>query len=139
MDQAPRSAFVAAVFLPEERTVVMGTINLVKTLAAVAGPFLTGYLHDRKMWSATFLISAAIKVCYDIGLLAMFLNTTLPEQGRRPRGGMTVSDVDVGILLSEDMVHPDEFERDEDSGDETDNIYHHDTHGKLGYTEVESV
>lgn len=142
MDQAPRSAFVAAVFLPEERTVVMGTINLVKTLAAVGGPFLTGYLHDRKMWYATFLISAAIKVCYDIGLLAMFLNTTLPEQGRRPREGMTVSDVDVGILLSEGLVHPDEFARDVDDDDEMDEstpVYHHDTYGKAGYSEVESV
>lgn len=142
MDQAPRSAFVAAVFLPEERTVVMGTINLVKTLAAVGGPFLTGYFHDRKMWHATFWISAAIKVCYDIGLLAMFLNTTLPEQGRRPREGLTVSDVDVGILLSEDMVHPDEFAQDMDDDDDMDEsspVYRPDAYGKPGYNEIERV
>lgn len=42
MDQAPREAFVAAVFLPSERTAVMGTINLVKTIAAAGGPLLTG-------------------------------------------------------------------------------------------------
>ena len=142
MDQAPRSAFVAAVFLPEERTVVMGTINLVKTLAAVGGPFLTGYFHDRKMWYATFWTAAAIKICYDIGLAAMLLRTTLPEHGRRPREGVTVADMDVGILLSEGLVHPDEFERDmdEDDGmDESSPMYHHDAHGKVGYEEIERV
>lgn len=120
----------------------MGTINLVKTLAAVGGPFLTGYLHDRKMWNATFWISAALKVCYDIGLLAMFLNTTLPEQGRRPREGITVSDVDVGILLNEGLVHPNEFENDVDNDDEMDEssaIYRQDIYGKASYNEIERV
>ena len=118
MDQAPRSAFVAAVFLPSERTAVMGTINLVKTLASAGGPLVTGYFYQHKKWTWVFVISAALKVLYDVGLLAMFLKTKLPEQGRRPKD-VTVSDVDVGILLSEDLVHPDEFEDDID-GDSDD-------------------
>ncbi|EMC97993.1 hypothetical protein BAUCODRAFT_104938 [Baudoinia panamericana UAMH 10762] len=75
MDQAPRSAFVAAVFLPSERTVVMGTLNFVRTLASAGGPILTGYLHDQKKWGVVFVISAVLKVAYDCGLLAMFLKT----------------------------------------------------------------
>ena len=117
MDQAPRSAFVAAVFRPSERTAVMGTINLVKTIASAGGPLLTGYFHDKKMWGAVFLIAAGLKVSYDIGLAAMFLKTKLPEHGRMQRE-VTVSDVDVGILLDEQLVHPDEFETDDDEDEE---------------------
>ena len=139
MDQAPRSAFVAAVFLPSERTFVMGTINLVKTIAAAGGPLLTGYFHDKKMWGAVFVISAVIKILYDIGLLAMFLKTKLPEQGRRPRE-VTVNDVDVGILLNEHLVHPDEFERDEDDEEMDEESRSYDLgHGKARYDHLEEI
>ena len=46
MDVAPRSAFLAAVILPTERTAVMGVINVVKTSAQSLGPFATGLLAD---------------------------------------------------------------------------------------------
>jgi Major Facilitator Superfamily len=139
MDQAPRSAFVAAAFLPSERTAVMGTINLVKTIASAGGPLLTGYFHDKKMWGAVFVIAAVLKILYDIGLLAMFLKTKLPEHGRRPRE-VTVSDVDVGILLNEQLVDPDEFERDDDDEE----MGGHDGgynsgHGKGRYEEIEEI
>jgi MFS family permease len=102
MDQAPRSAFVAAVFSSSERTAVMGTLNLIRTVASTGGPLVTGYLHDKKMWWTTFLVAAFLKVCYDAGLLAMFLRTKLPEYDNGPRE-VTVTDVDVGILLSENV------------------------------------
>jgi len=38
MDQAPRSAFIAAVVKQEERTSVMGITAMIRTLAATAGP-----------------------------------------------------------------------------------------------------
>lgn len=139
MDQAPRSAFVAAAFRPSERTAVMGTINLVKTIAAAGGPLVTGYFHDKKMWGAVFVISASLKILYDIGLLAMFLKTKLPEHGRRPRD-VTVSDMDVEILLSENLVHPDEFEAgldDEEFGD--DNGGYEPPHRKGAYTRIEET
>ena len=41
---------------------VMGTLNLVRTVASAGGPLLTGYFHDHKMWFATFYTSAALKV-----------------------------------------------------------------------------
>jgi len=44
MDQAPRSAFLTAVVLPEERTAVMGVVNLGKSLSRSAGPIVTGVL-----------------------------------------------------------------------------------------------
>ena len=130
MDQAPRSAFVAAVFLPSERTAVMGTLNLVRTLASAGGPFLTGYFHEKKMWGAVFVISAMLKVAYDAGLLAMFINTKLPEAQRRSSQA-TVVDVDVGILLSESLAPPEAFETyDEDDVGR---------YGKADYEHIEEV
>lgn len=104
MDQAPRAAFVAAAFSPSERTAVYGTINFCRTLASTGGPLVTGFFWHRKMWWATFLVAASLKILYDIGLLAMFLRTKLPEYEDGPRE-LTVTDVDVGILLSENFRH----------------------------------
>ena len=137
MDQAPREAFVAAAFLPRERVQAMGTLNLVKTLAASLGPILSGWAHDHKKWWLIFLMAAALKVSYDIGLLAMFLNTPLPEERRRMAndatlGGhgedqqemsMTAADMDVNILLyeytAEVLAPPGDFDiDDEDYGED---------------------
>ena len=134
MDQAPRSAFVAAVFLPEERTAVMGTINLCKTLAAAGGPLVTGYFHDKKMWHATFVTAGLIKILYDIGLVAMFLNTKLPEHGRKPRGAETIADIDVGILLNDHLADPDEFDVSDDESDHGEN-----RQTKARYEQIEEV
>lgn len=72
MDQAPRSAFLSLVVLPEERTAVMGVVNILKTLSQSTGPSLTGILagHDR-FWVA-FVVAGSIKAAYDLMLLAFF-------------------------------------------------------------------
>lgn len=77
MDQAPRSAFIAAVVRPEERTAVMGITSMLRTLAATAGPSVTGLLagHDR-FWIA-FVAAGSLRIAYDLGLWAMFINMKL--------------------------------------------------------------
>jgi MFS family permease len=77
MDQAPRSAFIAAVVKPEERTAVMGITGMLRTLAATAGPTVTGILagHDR-FWIA-FVAAGALRIAYDLGLFALFVNMKL--------------------------------------------------------------
>ena len=77
MDQAPRAAFIAAVVKPEERTAVMGITSMLRTLAATAGPTVTGVLagHDR-FWIA-FVTAGSLRICYDLGLFAMFINMKL--------------------------------------------------------------
>lgn len=141
MDQAPRSAFVAAVFLPSERTHVMGTLNLVKTLASAGGPLLTGYLHDKKLWGPVFVISAILKISYDIGLLSMFLKTKLPEQGRRrDLQHMTIADVDPGILMRDHhLAHPDEFGELDADDFEVDRASYDGGPGKANYQHIEEV
>jgi len=73
MDQAPRQAFLAAAVLPNERTAVMGFVNVVKTLAQSGGPLLTGVLAGSgQMWFA-FVVAGLLKATYDLAMLKMFL------------------------------------------------------------------
>ncbi|OTA92886.1 hypothetical protein M434DRAFT_396181 [Hypoxylon sp. CO27-5] len=72
MDTGPRSAFLATIVLPGERTAVMGTVNVVKTTAQSLGPILTGVLVDRNLFWVSFACSGCLKAAYDLGLLAFF-------------------------------------------------------------------
>jgi MFS family permease len=74
MDTPPRSAFLAMMVLPEERTSVMGTINVIRTSSQTMGPLITGILADNNLLWVSFVIAGGLKSCYDIGLLAVFKN-----------------------------------------------------------------
>lgn len=73
MDVAPRQAFLSMVVLKRERTAVMGWINVVKTLAQVAGPSVTGVLTHLNMQWICFVAAGSLKVAYDLGILSTFL------------------------------------------------------------------
>jgi MFS family permease len=77
MDQAPRSAFIAAVVKPEERTAVMGITSMLRTLASAAGPSVTGLLAGNDRFWIAFVVAGALRICYDLGLFAMFVNMKL--------------------------------------------------------------
>jgi hypothetical protein len=79
MDVAPRSAFLAAVILPTERTAVMGLINVVKTSSQALGPSITGLLANRGLFWVAFLSAGILKACYDLGMLAVFAGHKTPE------------------------------------------------------------
>jgi hypothetical protein len=84
MDQAPRTAFIAAVVKPEERTAVMGITSMLRTLAAMSGPTLTGFLAaDEKFWIA-FVVAGSCRLAYDLGLYAMFVNMKLYQHEAKP-------------------------------------------------------
>lgn len=74
MDVGPRSAFLAAVILPTERTAVMGILNVVKTAAQSLGPFITGNLVTRNLFWVVFASAGSLKMAYDLGVLFMFKN-----------------------------------------------------------------
>ena len=78
MDTVPRSAFLAAVVLPSERTAIMGTVNVVKTCAQSLSPLLTGILAERDLFWLAFVLAGTLKAIYDISILIVFL-------GQRPR------------------------------------------------------
>ena len=79
MDQAPRSAFIAAVVKPEERTAVMGITSMLRTLAATTGPTFTGFLASSEQFWLAFVLAGACRLLYDFGLYAMFVNTRLHQ------------------------------------------------------------
>lgn len=79
MDQAPRAAFIAAVVKPEERTAVMGITSILRTLAAMIGPSITGLLASGDRFWIAFLAAGALRLAYDFGLYAMFVNMKLHQ------------------------------------------------------------
>lgn len=82
MDQAPRSAFIAAVVRPGERTAVLGIVNVFKILAQSGGPGVTGLLAKKGLFWVAFLCAGVCKVCYDLGLLTLFIGTKLHKHER---------------------------------------------------------
>ncbi len=72
MDVAPRSAFLAAVVLPHERTAVMGIINVAKTFGQSSGPLITGVLAGKGLFWVAFVAAGSLKASYDLGMLAIF-------------------------------------------------------------------
>jgi MFS family permease len=77
MDQAPRSAFIAAVVKPEERTAVMGITSMLRTLASTAGPTVTGLLAGGGRFWVAFVCAGVLRIAYDLGLWGMFVNMKL--------------------------------------------------------------
>jgi len=84
MDQAPRSAFIAAVVKPEERTAVMGITSMLRTLAAMMGPSLTGVLAGNDRFWIAFVAAGAFRLAYDVGLYVMFVNMKLYQHEGGP-------------------------------------------------------
>lgn len=87
MDQAPRSAFLSAVVLPEERTAVMGIVNTVKTMSQSSGPLITGLLASGNRFWIAFVVAGALKASYDFAMLYMFSSVRLEgdrSQASRP-------------------------------------------------------
>ncbi|KAF4461885.1 multidrug resistance [Fusarium albosuccineum] len=82
MDVAPRSAFLAAIVLPQERTVVIGLINVAKTTALSLGPLITGLLADSNFFWVSFIMAGALKASYDLGFLGLFKNHERVEARR---------------------------------------------------------
>jgi len=72
MDVAPRSAFLAAIVLPNERTATMGVINVVKTASQSIGPLITGLLVEKNLFWVAFVMAGSLKASYDIGMLVLF-------------------------------------------------------------------
>ncbi|KAF1959264.1 MFS general substrate transporter [Byssothecium circinans] len=74
MDQAPRTAFIAAVVKPEERTGAMGITSMLRTLAMSVGPSITGILAGNDRFWAAFVATGICRITYDLGLWILFVN-----------------------------------------------------------------
>jgi hypothetical protein len=84
MDQAPRTALIAAVVKPEERTAVMGITSTIRTLAAMTGPTVTGLLASNEHFWIAFVAAGVCRLVYDFGLYGLFVNMKLDHHGPAP-------------------------------------------------------
>ncbi|GAA5862273.1 hypothetical protein JCM1840_001703 [Sporobolomyces johnsonii] len=75
MDSSVRSALLSAMVPKTARTRFLGIVDVSRTLAAAPGPFVTGRLISTGALRWTFVISGAIKIAYDLALLAGFATT----------------------------------------------------------------
>jgi Major Facilitator Superfamily len=107
MDQAPRAAFIAAVVKPEERTAAMGITSMLRTLASMAGPTLTGVMAANEQFWIAFVVAGLCRLIYDFGLYALFVNMVIdPQDGKAE---VSTGEIDSGAdevemrsLVSED-------------------------------------
>src|SRR4051812_28463261 len=72
MDTPPRSAFLAGVVEPHERTVMMGFVNIARSSVSSFSPLITGVLAGKKMLWVAFVMAGSLLVTYDLGILAIF-------------------------------------------------------------------
>lgn len=120
MDQAPRSAFIAAVVRPEERTAVMGITSMLRTVAAMGGPLVTGALAAKKKFWVAFVMAGVCRLAYDFGLYAMFVNMKI-EGDKGAKGKENASKFDnVAAAGGESDVEMQRFSLDSTSSEEDD-------------------
>jgi len=81
MDQAPRTAFIAAVTRSEERTAILGITQAFRTLASMLGPSITGLLAGNNHFGVVFVVAGACRLIYDAGLWLMFVSMPIKEEG----------------------------------------------------------
>ncbi|CAK7897391.1 hypothetical protein CAAN1_15S00496 [[Candida] anglica] len=73
MDAAPKQVFLSAIVPPNERTSVIGWVNVVKTLSHTLGPSVAGvFLSWDKQWMC-FVFAGVLKVAYDLGIMVTFM------------------------------------------------------------------
>lgn len=102
MDQAPRTAFIAAVVKPEERTGAMGITSMVRTLAMSVGPSITGLLSGHNIFWVAFLATGTCRIIYDLGLWVLFSTVKVDNRPTASEDDLnSVDDVAWNGLLSD--------------------------------------
>jgi len=82
MDVPTRSSYVMAIVPPAERPAAASVTSVPRSLAAAASPFLAGWLLALSTFGWPLIAAGAIKIGYDLLLLATFGNVRPPEEGR---------------------------------------------------------
>ncbi|GAA6013743.1 hypothetical protein JCM11491_005083 [Sporobolomyces phaffii] len=72
LDSSVRGAFLSAMVPTTSRTRFLGVVDVCRSLTAGPGPFVTGRLIAIDKLSLAFVVSGAIKILADVGLLVGF-------------------------------------------------------------------
>ncbi|KQT11644.1 ABC transporter permease [Ramlibacter sp. Leaf400] len=82
MDVPTRSSYVMAIVTPAERSAAASVTAVPRSLAATASPALAGYLLGVSSFGWPLVVGGALKIVYDLLLLAMFRRVHPPEELR---------------------------------------------------------
>src|SRR5258705_9000160 len=80
MDVPTRSSYVMAIVTPAERPAAASVTTVPRSLASAASPLIAGYLLTFSGFGWPLVIAGAIKIAYDVMLLAMFRKVRPPEE-----------------------------------------------------------
>jgi len=80
MDVPTRSSYVMAIVDPEERPAAASITSVPRSLAAAASPVLAGWMLGMSAFGWPLIAGGAIKIVYDLLLLAMFSKVRPPEE-----------------------------------------------------------
>jgi MFS family permease len=89
MDVPTRTSYVMAIVTPPERMAAASITVVPRSLAAAASPVLAGWLMTVSAFAWPLLIGGALKIAYDLALLAMFRRVRPPEEAARRAGVRT--------------------------------------------------
>jgi MFS family permease len=82
MDVPARTSYVMAVVSPGERPAAASVTAVPRSLAAAISPAFAGYLLSLTAFGWPLVICGALKIVYDLLLLAMFRHVTPPEESK---------------------------------------------------------
>ena len=80
MDVPARVSYVMAVVSPAERPAAASVTNVPRSLAAALSPALAGYMLTLSSFGWPLVVCGALKIVYDLTLLAMFRSVKPPEE-----------------------------------------------------------
>ena len=83
LDVPTRSSYVMAVVTPAERPASASATAVPRSLAAAGSPLLTGYLLALSPFGWPLVLAGAMKIAYDLTLLALFRRVRPPEEAGR--------------------------------------------------------
>lgn len=73
MDVPARDSYVQGVVEPDERSAANGVTNIARSLGAVSGPVISGFLLQNPLYvNYPWYIAGGLKLCYDLLLLLNF-------------------------------------------------------------------
>jgi MFS family permease len=85
MDVPTRSSYVMAIVTPPERPAAASVTSVPRSLAAATSPAIAGYLLGISAFGWPLIAGGALKIVYDLLLLAMFRKVRPPEEEAQAR------------------------------------------------------
>jgi MFS family permease len=80
MDVPTRSSYVMAIVTPAERPAAASITSVPRSLASAVGPYLSGWMLGLSAFGWPLVVAGAVKIVYDLLLLAMFRKVRPPEE-----------------------------------------------------------